>query len=765
MYPFVKKFPKQGEKETRVVTVLSQEAGGPPPDQYGFVELFCEEKECDCRRVMISVLASRTNKIVATINMGFDSDDVDAGPFLDPLNPQSEYSRYFIEIFTDIINDDPAYLDRLQRHYVMFKEKMDRTPYKGKPFEEASTVKRVPGEPRPWKSPAPSGAPGKKIGRNQPCPCGSGKKYKKCCLLKSSSGPGKIVDKEETQKVTALKTKKNERSDLGMPFNEDDLRQAEELINTIVKRMNSMVEQDLFSGDIQRTLETKPSLTSALLHLLLKCHGGKNRQRDGDTHYRAIMTLLEEALTQLRYCVERGRTWAIAASETIQEEIAEKAFQLHVDVDVQADLMQALYSSKLELHSRIKEKNEEIAEHYNRFTLRSGSPNFKRIFDDLIKGGPQSPFELYELMMAELAALPAQALVGAAGEMIRSGSPLICEVALLLLLHPDPQVRKGVCGLFNEPENPGVIASKSFRRLIGLRNWLPKKERPSLDRLIKSVRLARIECAPMPRVTNREIYISPFDGAGMQAVWGLCLNNRKSQMSNVLVKQGEGIRETWVDPKFRKGEKKSLVARLVEKAASLKVKEDYLHLLVSHFIAVGHLKEAVPPPGLLLVAENLAGVYWPPKALDFQEQMKLLGEELDKSFTTLTVVDEILTASGSWPEMPFGESWFEDDSHVDDIVKKHVELPFGSSFSIGIAADVILEEILKEKRDLWGERLFWMALRSRLSIGKNRLPWQAFFIVARELLRGAPLEGIPLMQAVAERSVFSSLQRLREFPR
>ncbi|MCG8572964.1 MAG: SEC-C domain-containing protein, partial [Spirochaetes bacterium] len=25
---------------------------------------------------------------------------------------------------------------------------------------------------------------GKKIGRNSPCPCGSGKKYKKCCLNK-----------------------------------------------------------------------------------------------------------------------------------------------------------------------------------------------------------------------------------------------------------------------------------------------------------------------------------------------------------------------------------------------------------------------------------------------------------------------------------------------------------------------------------------------------------------------------------------------------
>jgi hypothetical protein len=32
------------------------------------------------------------------------------------------------------------------------------------------------GKPKPFRSP---GAP---IGRNDPCPCGSGKKYKKCCL-------------------------------------------------------------------------------------------------------------------------------------------------------------------------------------------------------------------------------------------------------------------------------------------------------------------------------------------------------------------------------------------------------------------------------------------------------------------------------------------------------------------------------------------------------------------------------------------------------
>mgnify|MGYP003297608900 CR=1 FL=1 len=36
----------------------------------------------------------------------------------------------------------------------------------------------VPSEPRMLA--------GVKVGRNDPCPCGSGKKYKKCCLLKGA---------------------------------------------------------------------------------------------------------------------------------------------------------------------------------------------------------------------------------------------------------------------------------------------------------------------------------------------------------------------------------------------------------------------------------------------------------------------------------------------------------------------------------------------------------------------------------------------------
>ncbi|WP_423785753.1 SEC-C metal-binding domain-containing protein [Gimesia maris] len=34
----------------------------------------------------------------------------------------------------------------------------------------------------------------KKTGRNESCPCGSGKKYKKCCLLKKPENRKNIMD-------------------------------------------------------------------------------------------------------------------------------------------------------------------------------------------------------------------------------------------------------------------------------------------------------------------------------------------------------------------------------------------------------------------------------------------------------------------------------------------------------------------------------------------------------------------------------------------
>lgn len=46
---------------------------------------------------------------------------------------------------------------------------------------EKAALKPLPATSVPI--PAKSEHPKEKIGRNDPCPCGSGKKYKRCCLL------------------------------------------------------------------------------------------------------------------------------------------------------------------------------------------------------------------------------------------------------------------------------------------------------------------------------------------------------------------------------------------------------------------------------------------------------------------------------------------------------------------------------------------------------------------------------------------------------
>lgn len=151
MIPLMERFPELAARETRSVTVAGRT--DIPDGEYGFLELFCDEPGCDCRRVMIVVLRSDTelSKIWASINYGWESlqfykqwggswvTDADAkGPFLDPLNPQTPYSPALLHLFRFLLRSR-EYTQRIQTHYRIFRETVDdppvnsahrRTPYR-----------------------------------------------------------------------------------------------------------------------------------------------------------------------------------------------------------------------------------------------------------------------------------------------------------------------------------------------------------------------------------------------------------------------------------------------------------------------------------------------------------------------------------------------------------------------------------------------------------------------------------------------------------
>ena len=67
---FYDKFPDIAEKETR--SLIIHDDPELPDDQYIFIELYCDEKSCDCRRVFFNVLSEKTKKILAVITYGWE---------------------------------------------------------------------------------------------------------------------------------------------------------------------------------------------------------------------------------------------------------------------------------------------------------------------------------------------------------------------------------------------------------------------------------------------------------------------------------------------------------------------------------------------------------------------------------------------------------------------------------------------------------------------------------------------------------------------
>ncbi len=159
--------PTIGLKETRSVTVF--ERGSLPDRSFGFVELYCIDPECDCRRVLINVISNKEASHVATISHSFEppsSDDIETEQtFLDPLNPQSRWSTTLLGLFKDILRDE-NYRSRLERHYRTVKAAL---------VDPKHPIHKVIGN-------ASGGTFGRQaIDPYAPCPCGSGKKYKWCC--------------------------------------------------------------------------------------------------------------------------------------------------------------------------------------------------------------------------------------------------------------------------------------------------------------------------------------------------------------------------------------------------------------------------------------------------------------------------------------------------------------------------------------------------------------------------------------------------------
>lgn len=125
-------------------------------------EYYCTAPGCDCHRVSLCVLNVDSGEVLATISHGLPGWSLGGGgaarTHLSSGDAQGPDAHAVLKMFEAEIID--ASLDAtLAQHYAMMKSATSQRP-----------ARRVDD-----------------VGRNDPCPCGSGSKYKKCCLRKSKS--------------------------------------------------------------------------------------------------------------------------------------------------------------------------------------------------------------------------------------------------------------------------------------------------------------------------------------------------------------------------------------------------------------------------------------------------------------------------------------------------------------------------------------------------------------------------------------------------
>tara|TARA_B110000908_G_C10043932_1_gene353137 strand:+ start:113 stop:631 length:519 start_codon:yes stop_codon:yes gene_type:complete len=145
-----------------------------PDGRYAFLEKYCCNLECNCTDVVIEIepqsdpTANWFDSIatpIAIMNYAWDKPFSDDNPVIINYknNESSEIALNAKNLFVGYVLANPDYGMQFHQHSMMMK----KTNARGENDDHKIILKNE-----------------KKIGRNDSCPCGSHKKFKKCCYKK-----------------------------------------------------------------------------------------------------------------------------------------------------------------------------------------------------------------------------------------------------------------------------------------------------------------------------------------------------------------------------------------------------------------------------------------------------------------------------------------------------------------------------------------------------------------------------------------------------
>ncbi len=152
--------------ECQVRTVVIAEDPHLPSGAYTFIDSYCTDNNCDCRKTIIQIF--HEEKLVSIVSFGWESPrfylrwlnskdrelaDEMSGLSIDFASPDLVSPNGILLLVNHLL--DERWIAILKENYRLVRKTV-----------KPDNIIRLPA----------------KISRNAPCPCGSGKKYKNCCM-------------------------------------------------------------------------------------------------------------------------------------------------------------------------------------------------------------------------------------------------------------------------------------------------------------------------------------------------------------------------------------------------------------------------------------------------------------------------------------------------------------------------------------------------------------------------------------------------------
>jgi preprotein translocase subunit SecA len=91
-------------------------------------------------------------------------------------DPKQEYKKEGFELFQELL-----YLIKENTFKALCHIRLEQVAKEELQHEETEQLQYSGGEDAAAEAPQPYKRKDRKVGRNEPCPCGSGRKFKKCC--------------------------------------------------------------------------------------------------------------------------------------------------------------------------------------------------------------------------------------------------------------------------------------------------------------------------------------------------------------------------------------------------------------------------------------------------------------------------------------------------------------------------------------------------------------------------------------------------------